>query len=64
MNFLYAYIIRKIKEETGAQNIKVVATGGLGKIIYESSKEIDIYDEDLTLKGLEIIYQKERANKK
>ena len=58
------YIIRKIKEETGAQNIKVVATGGLGKIIYESSKEIDIYDEDLTLKGLEIIYQKERANKK
>ncbi len=27
------YIIRRIKEESGLDNIKVVATGGLGKLI-------------------------------
>ncbi len=58
------YIIRKMKEEAGIHNIKVVATGGLGKIISESTNSIDIYDDSLTLKGLRFIYNKERANKK
>lgn len=52
------YIIRKIKEESGLSNAKVVATGGLGKIISDEVKEIDIYDPDLTLKGLRIIFDK------
>ena len=34
--------------------IKVVATGGLGKIISDETDLIDIYDSDLTLKGLRI----------
>ncbi len=54
------YIIRRIKEEAGIREARVVATGGLGKIISESTDEIDIYDADLTLKGLQLIYGKQR----
>lgn len=54
------YIIRKIKEESGLQEIKVVATGGLGKIISENTHEIQVYDSDLTLKGLQLIHQKQK----
>ncbi len=54
------YIIRRIKAESGAGDATVVATGGLGKIISESTDEIDIYDADLTLKGLSLIYNKQK----
>ncbi len=53
------YIIRKIKEEVGVKDVKVVATGGLGKVVSESTDEIDIYDSDLTLKGLRLIFDKQ-----
>ena len=53
------YIIRRIKEESGLDNIKVVATGGLGKLISENNDCIDYYDADLTLKGLQLIYEKQ-----
>ncbi|HHT96937.1 MAG TPA: type III pantothenate kinase [Clostridiales bacterium] len=49
------YIIKKIKEESGFLDAKVIATGGLGYIIAESTDSIDIYDPLLTLKGLKII---------
>ena len=39
------------------ENIKVVATGGLGKIISDETDVIDIYDSNLTLEGLRIIYE-------
>jgi type III pantothenate kinase len=51
------YIIKGIKEEYG-QDLKVISTGGLGKIIANETNEIDIYDRDLTFKGLKIIYEK------
>lgn len=54
------YIIRKIKEESGLSDVKVVATGGLGKIIADNTEEIQVYDSDLTLKGLQMIYQKQK----
>lgn len=54
------YIIRKVKEETGSQNMKVVATGGLGSIISIETDLINIYDRTLTLDGLRIIYEKNR----
>lgn len=54
------YIIRRIREESGMKDARVVATGGLGKIISESTDEIDIYDAELTLKGLELIYKKQK----
>ena len=53
------YIIDRIKKEIGLDNIKVVATGGLGRIICDETDKIDIYDKDLTLKGLKLIYDKQ-----
>ena len=53
------YIVHKIKQEAKLDHIKVVATGGLGKIISQETKVIDIYDPDLTLKGLKLIYEKQ-----
>ena len=53
------YIIRKMKEESGLDNIKVVATGGLGKLISENTEVIDVYDPNLTLQGLRLIYEKQ-----
>ena len=40
-------------------NVKVVATGGLGKLISEATDQIDVYDPELTLHGLRIIYDKQ-----
>ena len=52
------YIVKKMKEEAGLPNIKVIATGGLGTILTEETDEIDIYDSLLTLKGLCIIFKR------
>ncbi|MCM1568763.1 MAG: type III pantothenate kinase [Roseburia sp.] len=52
------YIIKKVKEESGIADLKVVATGGLGRIIADETDSIDIYDSSLTLEGLRIIYEK------
>ena len=53
------YIIDKIKKEYG-ENLKVISTGGLGKIIAHQTDRIDIYDNNLTFKGLKIIYDKNK----
>lgn len=58
------YIIRKVKEELGILQIRVVATGGLGKIICKETDAIEIYDSDLTLKGLRILYGKNKKAEK
>ena len=57
------YIIRKVKEESGIRDMKVVATGGLGKIIADETDMIDIYDTQLTLNGLRIIFEKTKKNR-
>ena len=49
-------IIKKIKKELGVDQIKVVATGGLGEIIAKEVKLIDTVDRTLTLDGLRYIY--------
>ena len=54
------YIIDKMKEESGLDDIKVIATGGMGRIIYENTDKIDIYDNQLTLQGMKIIYEKNK----
>ena len=56
------YIIKKVKEESGLKQLKVVATGGLGRLIAEETEAIDIYDSYLTLEGLRIIYEKNRKS--
>ncbi len=55
------YIIKKIIEESGFQDVKVVATGGLGKMISDATDLIDFYDPNLTLKGLQLIYAKQKS---
>lgn len=52
------YIIRRMREESGLKDMKVVATGGLGNIIASELPCINVYDPQLTLKGLNIIYKK------
>lgn len=54
------YIARKAKEELGVEKLTVIATGGLGKIIQEGTEVIDAYDPLLTLKGLKMIYEKNK----
>lgn len=58
------YLIRKVKEESGMKDLKVVVTGGLGRIIAESTDAIDIYDANLTLKGIYIVYKKQNRRTK
>ena len=53
------YIIKNMKEESGIKNLKVIATGGLGKIISDSTDAIDVYNPELTLQGLRLIYEKQ-----
>lgn len=55
------YMIKKIKEEYG-QDMKVISTGGLGRMIARETSYIDIYDAELTFKGLKIIYEKTKKN--
>ena len=56
------YIIRRVKQESGYDNLKVVATGGLGRIIAEETDLIQEYNNSLTLEGLRIIYEKNKRN--
>ena len=53
------YIIKKLKKDSKLDNIKVVAIGGLGKLISEATDQIDVYNPELTLHGLRIIYDKQ-----
>ncbi len=57
------YIIEEIKKASDCPQMKVVATGGLGRLISEETEEIDIYDPTLTLKGLQILYMKNRKKR-
>ncbi len=54
------YIINQVKKETGYKDLKVVATGGLGRIVSNETAMIDEYRSDLTLEGLRLIYAKNR----
>lgn len=57
------YIVKKMKEESGYDNAYVIATGGLGKIIAKETDCIDLYDPQLTLNGLRMIYARMQDRK-
>ena len=57
------YIINEMKKASNCPQMKVVATGGLGRLISEETEEIDIYDPTLTLRGLKILYDKNSKHK-
>ena len=52
-------IVERIEEELG-QRTTVIATGGLAKKIVSHCKREIILDEDLLLKGLRVIYEKNK----
>lgn len=58
------YLVQHLKEETGIQEAKVIATGGIASIIMNSTDVIDTYDADLTLFGLREIYEKNIKNRR
>lgn len=54
------YIVNRVKQELGCPEMKIIATGGLAKIIQDGTDVIDHYDGLLTLKGLVYIYEKNK----
>lgn len=52
------YIVKRVKKESGYKNLRVVATGGLGKVIINETDVFDDFDMELTLKGLRMIYER------
>lgn len=54
------YIVKRMLQEAGIEKCRVIATGGLGKIISDATDVIEIYDPNLTLKGLKIISDKNK----
>lgn len=58
---LFKEIISRIKQESKMTNCKVIATGGLSRLIMKEEPGLfDIVDPLLTLKGLKIIFDKTR----
>jgi type III pantothenate kinase len=58
------YIVKRMLKEAGIDQCRVIATGGLGKIIADATDIIEVYDPNLTLKGLKIISDKNKVIKK
>jgi type III pantothenate kinase len=53
-------LVSRIKAEYG-KPMTVIATGGLGRVFYRHTPAIDIYDPDLTIRGLTQIYARNKA---
>lgn len=51
------YLVKKMKKELNEENIKVIATGGFSNLIAKELHCIDYVDRELTLDGLNILYQ-------
>ena len=54
------HIVNKIKKEMKEEKIKVIATGGLARLIASEAESIDEINGHLTLEGLRIIYEKNK----
>lgn len=52
-------IVRRMKAESQTEP-KVVATGGLAPLISNETSSIDVVDPNLTLKGLRLIYERNK----
>ena len=54
------YLVHQVMEEMDCDGIKVIATGGLSRMIAEQTDRITIVDTRLTLDGLQLIYDRNR----
>lgn len=54
-------LVERMRAEMNEDPVHVVATGGLAPIIERDSKTIEAVDEGLTLEGLRLIYELNRA---
>jgi type III pantothenate kinase len=54
-------IVRRILAELGAPDAPVVATGGLADLIAPHSETITAVDQELTLQGLRLVWERNRA---
>lgn len=54
------YIVKKMKATLDQKDIKVIATGGYGRMFTKETDVIDVYDAKLSLKGLKIIHDKNK----
>lgn len=54
------YIVDKMIEESAYEDVKVVATGGIGRIIAAETENIEVYNPNLTLEGLRLLYEKNK----
>lgn len=54
-------IVRGIKKELGEPSVRVIATGGMAQMVAEESDIIDEIDRMLTIKGLRMIYERNKA---
>jgi type III pantothenate kinase len=56
-------IVKRMKDKVKTSPY-VIATGGLAGLVYQESKTLDEVDEFLTLKGLKILYEKNKEHHK
>lgn len=55
------YLIRRAKAEMDCGPVRVVATGGLARMVADNTDLIDVVDGRLVLDGLRLIYERERG---
>lgn len=54
------HLITRMREELGSDNARVIATGGLARLISSETKNIESVDSRLSLYGLRILYERNR----
>ncbi|MCF0123513.1 MAG: type III pantothenate kinase [Ruminiclostridium sp.] len=59
------YLVRRTRKEMGCgEDVTVVATGGLGRLVAEGTDCIDVVDDDLVMEGLRVLYARYRETQK
>jgi type III pantothenate kinase len=56
------YIVQRIKNEMQDDSIKVIATGGMARLVADEAKAISEVNPTLTLEGLRIVYERNHNN--
>ena len=54
------YFVRRLRQDTGWANMKVIATGGFVSVLAAGTDVFDVVNPNLTLEGLRLIYEMNR----